>query len=80
MNWRLKDGTDVVLRPIKPEDEPLEYEMLTTLSKESMRVRFFSIIKEVTHEMLMRFCNIDYDREMAMVAEMHVDGKKVSSA
>ena len=76
MNWRLKDGTDVVLRPIKPEDEPLEYEMLTTLSKESMRVRFFSIIKEVTHEMLMRFCNIDYDREMAMVAEMHVDGKK----
>lgn len=76
MNWRLKDGTDVVFRPIKPEDEPLEYEMLTTLSKESLRVRFFSIIKDISHEMLMRFCNIDYDREMAMVAETYVNGKR----
>jgi len=74
--WRMRDGTDVTLRPIKPEDEPLEYEMLTTLSKESMRVRFFSILKEITHEMLMRFCNIDYDREMAMVAETHMNGKR----
>jgi acetyltransferase len=74
--WRLKDGTDITLRPIKPEDEPLEYEMLTTLSRESLRVRFFSIIKDISHEMLMRFCNIDYDREMAMVAETYVDGKR----
>ncbi len=76
MNWRLRDGTDIVLRPIKPEDEPLEYEMLSTLSKESLRVRFFSIIKDISHEMLMRFCNIDYDREMAMVAETYVNGKR----
>ncbi len=74
--WRMRDGTDVTLRPIKPEDEPLEYEMLTTLSRESMRVRFFSVLKEITHEMLMRFCNIDYDREMAMIAETHTDGKR----
>ncbi len=75
-NWRLKDGTDVVLRPIKPEDEPLESEMLTTLSRESLRVRFFSIIKDISHDMLTRFCNIDYDREMAMVAEIHTEGKR----
>ena len=75
-NWRLTDGTDVVLRPIKPEDEPLEYELLTTISKESLRVRFFSIIKDISHDMLMRFCNIDYDREMAMVAETNENGKR----
>ncbi len=68
--WKLVDGTPVILRPIKPEDEPLEYEMLTTLSKETLRQRFFQVIKEIPHEMLVRFCNIDYDREMAIVAEV----------
>ncbi|MEN6615415.1 MAG: GNAT family N-acetyltransferase, partial [Syntrophorhabdus sp.] len=77
MNWKLRDGTVAVLRPIKPEDEPLEYEMLTTLSKESLRVRFFSIIKDISHEMLMRFCNIDYDREIAMVAEVYEPERRI---
>lgn len=74
--WHLRDGTDVALRPIKPEDEPLESEMLTTLSQESLRVRFFSIIKDISHDMLTRFCNIDYDREMAMVAEINTGGTR----
>jgi acetyltransferase len=43
--WKLTDGTEVLLRPIRPEDEPLEYEMLSSLSEETMRVRFFSVIK-----------------------------------
>jgi acetyltransferase len=73
--WKLTDGTDVLLRPIRPEDEPLEHQMLASLSEETMRVRFFSIIKDITHEMLVRFCNIDYDREMAIVAELR-DGEK----
>jgi acetyltransferase len=68
--WRLSDGTEVTLRPIRPEDEPLEHDMLSSLSKETMRTRFFSIIKDITHAMLVRFCNIDYDREMAIVAEI----------
>jgi acetyltransferase len=68
--WKLSDGTEVIFRPIKPEDEPLEYEMLSTLSQETLRNRFFSIINDISHEMLIRFCNIDYDREMAMVAEL----------
>jgi len=76
MNWRLKDGTEITLRPIRPEDEPLEHEMLSSLSQETLRVRFFSIIKDITHEMLMRFCNIDYDREMAIVAEVRDSGKR----
>lgn len=76
INWRLKDGTEITLRPIRPEDEPLEHEMLSSLSQETLRVRFFSIIKDITHEMLMRFCNIDYDREMAIVAEVRDGGER----
>jgi acetyltransferase len=73
--WRLQDGTEVLLRPIAPEDEPLEHEMLTTLSEDSLRGRFFQVIKNITHEMLTRYCNIDYDREMAIVGEVR-EGEK----
>lgn len=73
--WRLNDGTEVLLRPIRPEDEPLEREMLSTLSEETLRGRFFQVLKHITHEMLIRFCNIDYDREMAIVAELR-EGEK----
>jgi acetyltransferase len=68
--WKLLDGTDVILRPISPEDEPMEFEMLSSLSEEALRGRFFQTVNKITHEMLVRFCNIDYDREMAIVAEM----------
>jgi acetyltransferase len=68
--WRMTDGTEVLLRPIRPEDEPLEQEMLTTLSEETLRGRFFQVIRNITHEMLIRYCNIDYDREMAIVGEV----------
>jgi len=74
--WSLGDGTPVILRPIRPEDEPLEYEMLNTLSEESMRGRFFLAPRHVGHEELTRFCNIDYDREMAIIAELTEDGKR----
>jgi len=66
----LSDGTEVLMRPIRPEDEPLEHDMLTSLSEETLRERFFSVIKDITHEMLIRFCNIDYEREMAIVVEI----------
>jgi len=74
--WRLRDGTEVLLRPIRPEDEPLEHEMLTTLSEETLRGRFFQVIKNITHEMLIRYCNIDYDREMAIVGEVREAEKR----
>jgi acetyltransferase len=75
-HWLLSDGKDVLLRPIRPEDEPLEHELLTSLSEGSMRARFFSIIKDISHEMLIRYCNIDYDREMAIVTEVRENGKR----
>jgi len=71
---QLADGREVVLRPIRPEDEPLEHEMFTTLSEETLRERFYQTIKTITHEMHIRFCNIDYDREIVMVAEVKENG------
>ncbi len=74
--WSCRDGRVVLLRPIRPEDELLERELIEGLSEESMRHRFFHLIKYITHDMLTRFCNIDYDREMAMVAEYTSNGKR----
>jgi len=68
-HWSLS-GLDVVLRPIRPEDEPLEHEMLASLSEKTMKQRFFQTIKQITHEMHIRLCNIDYEREIAIVAEI----------
>ena len=76
MPWRLPDGTEVLLRPIRPEDEPLQHEMLSTLSDETLRARFYQTLRTITHEMHVRMCNIDYDREMAIVAEIKMNGGK----
>ena len=67
-----------MLRPIRPEDEPLAHDMFTTLSEATLRERFYQTIKTITHEMHVRFCNIDYDREMMLVAELREnDGRRL---
>jgi len=66
---KLKDGSTLVLRPIKPEDEPLWHELLANCSAHSLRFRFRYLFKQTTHEMAARYCFIDYDRELAIVAE-----------
>jgi acetyltransferase len=65
----------VLLRPIRPEDEPMQEEMFKTFSAETKRFRFFGPVKE-SHEMLARYTQIDYDREMAIIAELTEDGRK----
>jgi acetyltransferase len=72
----LKDGKKALLRPIKPEDENMWLEMFKTFSEETVRFRFFRIIKDTPHEVRTKFCNIDYDREIGIVAEMEENGKK----
>ncbi len=72
----LRDGTQVTLRPIKPEDEPLWQEMFDSFSQETVRYRFFRVIKETPHKMRTRYCNIDYDREIGIVAEIKKKGKR----
>ena len=74
--WTLRSGEEVLLRPIKPEDEPMWLEMFQGFSEESIRYRFFTVIKDTPHEMRVRYCNIDYDREIAIVAEINQDGRK----
>ena len=74
--WKLRDGRTVLLRPIKPEDEPSWLEMFQNLSEKSLRNRFFNVIKDAPHEMRVRYCNIDYDREIAIVVEITEDMRK----
>ncbi len=71
--WTLKDGTQVTIRPIRPEDELLMVKFHETLSDRSVYLRFFcslSLSRRVEHERLLRICFGDYDREMALVAEL----------
>ena len=74
--WLLKNGQEVLLRPIKPEDEPMWIEWFQSLSEESIRYRFFQMLKDTPHEVRVRYCNVDYDREVALVAEMVENGKR----
>ena len=66
----LKGGGEILLRPIKPEDEPLWLEMIGNCSKESLYSRFRYFFQWQSHEVATRFCYIDYDREIAIVAEI----------
>ena len=71
----LRDGRTVLLRLIKPEDEPLWLEMFQNFSEESVRYRFFYLIKDTPHEMRARYCDIDYTREIGIVAELKEEGR-----
>ncbi|HKW37324.1 MAG TPA: bifunctional acetate--CoA ligase family protein/GNAT family N-acetyltransferase [Burkholderiales bacterium] len=64
----LADGTVVVVRPIRPEDAEMEQRFVKNLSDRSRYFRFMNSVRELTPSMLMRFTQIDYDREMAFVA------------
>jgi acetyltransferase len=64
----LADGTRITIRPIRPEDALLEREFVNGLSDRSRYLRFMHALKEITPQMLSRFTQIDYDREMALVA------------
>lgn len=68
----LKDGTTLNIRPIRPEDEPQLVQFHATLSEQSVYRRYFGLMNlesRIRHERLTRMCFIDYDRQMALVAE-----------
>src|SRR6266404_2906330 len=70
--WRFDDGTEILIRPIRPEDEPLMVRFHGTLSERSVYLRYFnmsSLDYRVSHERLVRICHIDYDRKIVLVAE-----------
>ena len=70
--WALRDGCDVTIRPIRPEDEPLMREFHANISATSVYYRYLhqmSLSARIAHDRLTRVCFIDYAREMALVAE-----------
>ena len=72
----LRDGTRVVVRPIRPEDRQIEKEFVQELSSESKYFRFMSGLRELSEAMLNRFTQIDYDRELALIAMVCENAKE----
>lgn len=75
-NIVLKDGTPVVLRPMRPEDEKLLVAFHRHLSEDSVRQRYFAfmtLVERVAHERLIRLCFTDYDREWSLVAQIETE-------
>ncbi|MGE3783952.1 MAG: GNAT family N-acetyltransferase, partial [Alphaproteobacteria bacterium] len=67
---RLRDGAEIDLRPIQPEDEALLHDLAAHMTPEDLRRRFLAPIRALSHQLAARLSQIDYDREMALVA-MH---------
>jgi acetyltransferase len=68
---KLTGGRSLLLRPIRPEDEPMLIAAFHKLSPENVRLRFFAPVKELTHETAAGLTQVDYDREMALVLADH---------
>jgi acetyltransferase len=74
--WTLADDQRVMVRPIRPEDAEMVQEFVRSMSDESRYYRFMDTIRELSPSMLVRFTQIDYDREIALVATVEKDGKE----
>ncbi|TAJ78719.1 MAG: GNAT family N-acetyltransferase [Gallionellaceae bacterium] len=75
--WQLADGMDITIRPIRPEDAELVQAFVRNLSEQSRYFRFMNSMQELSHAMLVRFTQIDYSREMALIAVTEEHGKEV---
>lgn len=76
-HWELDDGYDVTLRPMRPEDAELVKSFVRDMSEQSRYFRFMEAVRELSPSMLSRFTQIDYDREMALVATVEEGGKEL---
>ena len=77
---RARNGAQVVVRPIRPDDAELERAFFDSLSDETRYLRFFYRMNELTPSMLARFTQVDYDRELAMVAVLGEAGAAANTA
>ena len=66
---RLRDGTVLRTRPLRPEDEPILHDLAAHMSEEDLRLRFFTPMRGLSHALAARLSQLDYDREMALLAE-----------
>lgn len=76
-NWQLADGTDVVIRPIRPEDVWLVQDFVKNLSEEARYFRFMKSVEQLSETLLVRFTQIDYSREMALIAVKDEQGQEI---
>jgi acetyltransferase len=74
--WRARDGRELLVRPIRPEDAEAHAEAFRHLTPEDVRWRFFSQIRALPAEQIARMTQIDYDREMAFVAVERRGGER----
>jgi acetyltransferase len=72
----LKNGAPALIRPIRPEDEPLVAQLFKSFSEQTIVLRFFQRFPHLSHEQLVRYCQIDYDREMALVCVVQDGGQE----
>lgn len=73
---QLADGTDITIRPIRPEDAGIEQSFVKGLSSQSKYFRFMRSLNELTQEMLVRFTQLDYHRELALIAVLEQAGRE----
>ena len=76
-SWKMKDGTPITVRPIRPEDEPSLIKFHEKLSERTVLMRYFTPMglgQRTAHERLTRICFVNYDRDMALVAERKTEG------
>ncbi len=76
----LRDGTVLRLRPIRPEDEPALQDLAQHMNPDDLRLRFFTPMKALPHTLAARLSQLDYDREMALVARRDGDGAALGVA
>lgn len=74
---QLADGTNITIRPIRPEDASIEQSFVRDLSPESKYFRFMASMNELTQKMLVRFTQLDYNRELALIAVLEHAGKEI---
>jgi acetyltransferase len=78
--WTLAGGLAVTVRPIRPEDAEMEASFVRNLSDHARHFRFGVALRELTREMLVRFTQIDYDRELALLVLVERDGEETEIA
>jgi len=75
--WQLADGRNITIRPIRPEDAEIEQAFVRGLSEEARYFRFMFSVQELSQTMLLRFTQIDYSREMALIAVTFEQDKEI---
>ena len=75
--FQLADGTSIIIRPIRPEDAEIEQSFVRKLSAKSKYFRFMRSVNELTQEMLVRFTQLDYHRELALIGLTEQNGEEV---